>query len=281
MEVTHIGSRFTAFIRPNDGANVGLIHTPKGMILIDTTSSPSGVKALFEALGARPEEVRLVINTHFHNDHTWGNQLFDCPILSHSTCQELMKSSLKDDWNQEQLQASLVDLERSDPHKAEDFRQVLKELHIKLPDTTFDDQFMAELGGVSYEVRHMGGHTPDSSIIWLPSGRILYASDLIFQGRYPYIFDADIPAWISALDHLLEFEAKTIIPGHGILCSTADIETMRHYLQDTWEQAREHIRLGHGVEEACGDPTFPVFPGEKYERLHQANIRYIYNQLLQ
>ncbi len=281
MDILRLGSNFTAFIRPEQGANVGLIHTPHGMILIDTTSSPAGIKALLGLVGMSANEVRLVINTHFHNDHTWGNQLFKSPILAQRTCQELMKAALEGNWSQAALQTELSDLERTDPRKADDFRQLLEGLHIKLPDKIFEDRFKDELGGVRYEVIHFGGHTPDSSIIWLPGQKMLYASDLIFQGRYPFIFDSDIPAWINALDRLLEYQAEVIIPGHGVRCGEAEIGELRNYLQGSWERASDHFHSGHSLEETLADPAFPVFPGEKYERLHQANIRYMYNQLSQ
>ncbi len=280
MEVLRIDSVFTACIRPKQGANVGLIHTSHGMVLIDTTSSPAEIRALFETVGVRLEEVRLVINTHSHSDHTWGNQLFTCPILAQRTCQELMEAALSSYWSPAALQSDLTDLEKADPRKANDFQQVLNGLQIKLPDKVFEDRFEGELGGVGYEVFHLGGHTPDSSIVWLPEKKVLYASDLIFQGRYPYIFDADVPAWIEALNSLLAFEAEVIIPGHGVKCGEAEIMTLREYLQDTWKLTEEHIRLGHSAEETSADPAFPIFPGEKYERLHQANIRYMCDKLV-
>jgi cyclase len=279
MEIIRIDSLATALIRPDDGANVGLIHTSNGMILIDTTSSPAEIQALFDAVDLHKEEVHLVVNTHSHSDHTWGNQLFSCPILAHRLCREKMRFSLKNEWSSETIQSYITDLEKTDPQKAEDFREVVKGLQIKLPDQVFEERLTEELGGLRYEIIHMGGHTPDSSIVWLPEKRVLFASDLIFQGRYPYIFDADIPAWISALSGLLEFEAVVIIPGHGVRCGDAEIIELRQYLQHTWRLTEEHIRLGHSVEETSSDPTFPVFPGEKYERLHQANIRYMYTKL--
>ena len=76
MEIIKIDAHVTAFIRPDEGANVGLIHTPNGMILIDTSSSPTDIQSLFNAVGAQAGEVRMVVNTHSHSDHTWGNQLF-------------------------------------------------------------------------------------------------------------------------------------------------------------------------------------------------------------
>jgi cyclase len=279
MEIIRIESRITAFIRPDEGANVGLIHTPNGIILIDTTSSPAEIQALLNAREVSMEDVRLVVNTHSHSDHTWGNQLFTCPILAHRLCREQMQISLKNEWSSEMLQSTIIELEETDPKKAEEFRKVVEGLKIKLPNQVFDDRSEGELGGVKYEIIHFGGHTPDLSVVWLPEERVLFASDLIFQGRYPYIFDADIPAWIGALSRLLEFEAEVIVPGHGVRCVKADINALSEYLQHTWQLADEHIRLGHSVEETLVDPAFPYFARGKYERLHQANIRYMNKKL--
>ena len=280
MEITRIGSLATAFIRKVEGVNAGLIHTSEGMILIDTTSSPAEARSLFKAIEAHLDGVRLVINTHSHSDHTWGNQVFTCPILAHRLCQERMKSSLKKEWSTSSLHSYLSNLLKTDPKKAEDFRQTLMDLHITLPNQVFDAQFAGELGGLKYEVIHLGGHTPDLSVVWLPETGVLFASDLIFEGRYPYIYDSDIPAWITQLNRLLEFEAKVIIPGHGVMCGEAQIIALREYLQVTWELTEKHIRAGHKIYKTAGDPAYPRFPGEKYDRLHQANIRYMYKQLI-
>ena len=195
MEIIRIDSVATAFIRVDEGVNAGLIHTPNGMILIDTTSSPAEALSLLNALHVGLDEVQLVINTHFHSDHTWGNQVFTCPILAHRLCQERMQSNLKSEWSKEAFQSYIVDLQKTDPQKAEDFRLTVQGLQIKLPDQVFEDRCEGDMGGVKYKVIHLGGHTPDLSVVWLPESKVLFASDLIFQGRYPYIFDADIPTW--------------------------------------------------------------------------------------
>ena len=280
MEVIRIDSLVTAFIRPIEGVNAGLIHTSEGMILIDTTSSAAEIRGLFEPVGARLEEVRMVVNTHSHSDHTWGNQAFTCPILAHRSCLERMQSSLKSEWSLEVLQSYIADLEKTDPIKAEDFQKTVKDLHISLPNKVFNERFEGELGGLKYEAIHLGGHTPDLSVVWLPKGRVLFASDLIFQGRYPYIFDAVIPVWLARLGVLLEFDASAIIPGHGVMCGEAEIIHLRGYLQETWDITADHIRLGHDADETAADPAYPKFAEQKYERLHQANIRYMYKQLI-
>jgi cyclase len=277
MQINRLSSVFTALIRPAEGANVGLIHTPQGMVLIDTASSAAEIRSLLDAISISARQVSLVINTHSHSDHTWGNQLFDCPILAQRACRHAMQSALGAEWSPATFQSYIADLEQTDPQKARDFRQVVDSLVIKLPDRVFEDRFEGELGDVRYEVIHYGGHSPGLSVVWLPESKALYASDLIFQGRYPYIFDADIPRWISALETLRGYQAGMVIPGHGLPCGDADILVLRDYLQCTWEMAERHFRLGHSAEEASIDPAFPIFPGEKYERLHRANIIHMYN----
>jgi cyclase len=279
MEIIKVGALVTAFIRPQEGVNAGLIHTHAGTIMVDTTSSPAEARGLLECVGAEPEEVGLVINTHFHSDHTWGNQIFSCPIAAHHFCRERMQENLIKEWSAEALQAYLSDLEVTNPQKAGELRPVLKELQITLPDQVFDERLEGELGELKYEIIHLGGHTPDCSVVWLPEARILFASDLIFQGRYPFIFDADIPAWVDRLGRLLDFHALAIIPGHGVMSGEAEINSLRAYLQQTWERTAEHVRLGHSEDETAADPGYPIFLGEKYERLHQANIRYMFRCL--
>jgi cyclase len=278
MEIVRINSFATAFIRPAEGVNAGMIHTPDGVILIDTTSSPGEARSLLEAVNVHLEEVQLVINTHFHSDHTWGNQMFSCPILAHRLCLERMQSNLRNEWSPEGFQAYIDDLKRTNPQKAEEVRLSIQGLTIKLPDQVFEDHYEGKLGGINYEVIHLGGHTPDLSVVWLPDSQTLFASDLIFQGRYPYIFDADVTAWVDRLGRLLEFGAQAIIPGHGEMCGEAEILAVQDYLQVSWELTAEHIRLGHTADETVADPTYPVFSQNKYERLHQANIRYMYQQ---
>jgi cyclase len=280
MEIIRIDALATAFIRPVEGVNAGLIHTREGMILVDTTSSAGEIMGLLESVDARLEEVRLVINTHSHSDHTWGNQAFSCPILAHRACLERMQSALRNEWSLEEFHSYLSDLEQTDPRKADEFRRTVKDLHITLPGEVFEEHYEGALGEVNFEVIHLGGHTPDLSVVWLPEGRVLFASDLIFQGRYPYIFDADIPVWIQMLNQLMEFDAMAIVPGHGVMCREAEILALRQYLQETWELTAEHLHQGHSPDETAADPAYPRFAEQKYERLHQANIKYMYQQLI-
>ena len=98
MEVSQVSEGVYAFLRPDEGANVGLVRTAEGAIVVDTTSCAADMLGLLDAVGVPAAEVCQVINTHSHSDHTWGNQLFRRSILSHHLCRETMRANLQGPW---------------------------------------------------------------------------------------------------------------------------------------------------------------------------------------
>jgi cyclase len=278
MEIVEVSPGVIAFVRPDEGANVGLIRTADGVIIVDTTSSPPDMQELLDAAGVLASEARLVINTHSHSDHTWGNQLFGCPILSHRLCRERMVANLAGPWSTEAIQASIAEGEKTDPDWAREAREKLADLRITLPTEVFDDRRKLEIGGVRLEVIHLGAHTPGTAVVWLPAAKVLFAGDLIFEGRYPYLGDADVPALIAALKRLPEFGAQVIVPGHGVLCGEAEIAALVDYLETAWALTADHLAQGHSEDEAVADPNYPRYGEGTTERLRE-NIQAMYAQL--
>jgi cyclase len=278
MEILEVSPGVTAFVRPDEGANVGLIRTADGVVVVDTTSSPPDMQELLDAAGVSASEARLVINTHSHGDHTWGNQLFDCPILAHRLCRERMVANLAGSWSTEAIEASIAEGEKTDPDWAREAREKLAELCITLPTEVFDDRRQLEIGRVRLDVIHFGAHTPDSAVVWLTEARVLFAGDLIFEGHYPYLGEADVPALIAALKRLPEFGAQVIVPGHGVLCGEAEIATLVNYLETAWALTADHLSQGHSEDEAAADPNYPRYAEENTKWLYD-NIRVMYAQL--
>ena len=278
MEIVEVSPGVTAFVRPDEGANAGLIRTADGVVIVDTTSSPPDMQKLLDAAEVSPSEARLVINTHSHSDHTWGNQLFDCPILAHRLCCERMVANLAGPWSAEAIEASITEGEKTDPDWARETREKLADLRIALPTEVFDDRRELEIGGVRLEVIHFGAHTSDSTVVWLPETKVLFAGDLIFEGRYPHLGDADVSALIAALKRLPEFGARVIVPGHGVLCGEAEVAALVDYLEAAWARTADHLAQGHSEDEAVADPNYPRYGEGNTERL-EANIRAMYAQL--
>ncbi len=278
MELTKVAPGVTAAIRP-EGANVGLIETGEGLVVVDTTSWPQEIRALLYAAERAPADAHLVVNTHFHSDHTWGNQVFNCPILAHRLCREQMAANMVEAWSASAIAAYLEELERNDPEQAGEVREKLSQLRITLPTEVFEKRRTLELGGVTLEIVHLDAHTSDSSVVWLPESRVLFTGDLIFEGRYPYLHDADVPALIDVLKKQIPtFGAAAIVPGHGQICGMAELTALIDYLETTWTLTTLHVAQGHTFEETIADPAYPHYSAGA-ERLHEPNVRLMYERL--
>jgi cyclase len=250
MEIKEVSPGVIAFIRPEGGANVGLIQTTDGSVVIDTTSRKADVRGFLTAVGVSPSDVCLVCITHSHNDHTKGIPLFDCPVLAHKLTRQRI-GKRKSTKSKKQL----------------------------LPTEVFEDRRNIEIGAMRLEFIHAGGHTPGSSVVWLPEIKVLFAGDLIFEGRYPFLATANVPDLMKALKWLLTLDAQIVVPGHGLLCGEDAVAGQLNYIETSWARTADHIARGHSIEEVLEDPEYPIFPGLGAERLRTWNIEVMYRQL--
>ena len=100
-------------------------------------------------------------------------------------------------------------------------------------DRWIDGDTVLDLGGERFELRHAGpSHTPEDIVVFLPRARVLFAGDLVFRGRIPFVGQADSRGWIAALDALIPLRPALVVPGHGPLSNqpVPDLELTRDYL---------------------------------------------------
>ena len=249
MEMIEVSPGVLAFVHPEGRANCGMIHTADGVVLVDTTARPVDIQAYLALAGVRAADVCLILLTHSHSDHTSGIPIFDCPVLAHRLTRQRIAGRGTDRAKQQ------------------------------MPTEVFETRSEMEIGGVRLEIIHAGGHTPGSSVVWLPEPRVLFVGDLIFEGRYPFLATADIPELITALRWIQSFGAKVMVPGHGLLCGDEQVNGQLAYIESTWARTAEHIAQGHSVEDAARDPEYPRCAELGYERLHRWNIEVAYRQL--
>ena len=248
MQRNKIGPEVTAFT--HDGrSSCSMIHTTDGIILIDTTGRSADIQKCLELENIKPKEVSLILLTHSHSDHTSGIPLFECPVLAHKHTKQRIKNR-----NSERSKG-------------------------QIPTDVFEDRKEIEIDEVKLESIHVGGHTPGSSIIWYPKKQILFAGDLIFEGRYPFLPTAKVEKLMEVLRYLMTFEAQVIVPGHGSLCNIDEVERQLNYIEETWERTIEHIKQSDSLEETLKDPKYPVYSERGFEKLHPWNIKVIYQQL--
>ncbi len=204
-------------------SNAGFVVTPAGVVVIDALGSPALAERLLGQIRRVTDKpVTHVIVTHYHADHIYGLQTFKAQgarIIAHAAA----KAYLNSDTARLRLQASREELA---PWIDENTRLVEADEWIA------GDRDL-RVGGVEFQIRAVGpSHTPEDLVVYLPSEQVLFAGDLVFRSRIPYVGQADSRQWILALERLLRFDARVIVPGHGPLSHEArqDMQLTHDYL---------------------------------------------------
>jgi glyoxylase-like metal-dependent hydrolase (beta-lactamase superfamily II) len=100
-------------------------------------------------------------------------------------------------------------------------------------DRWLDGDATFALGGVNFDILYVGtSHAPEDVMLYVREERVLFAGDLFFSGRIPFVGNADSKGWLKALDRMLAIKPKIVVPGHGNASSDPqkDIELTRDYL---------------------------------------------------
>jgi glyoxylase-like metal-dependent hydrolase (beta-lactamase superfamily II) len=214
-------------------SNAGFVVTPAGVVVIDALGSPQLARDLLAAIRKiTPQPVKYVIVTHYHADHIYGLQEFKkagATIIANRLALEYINSQTAVN----RLAASRVDLAP----------WIDENTHVVPADQWLDGPHDLTLGGVRFLIRPAGpAHTPEDEVVFVPSEGVLYAGDVVFRGRVPYVGEADSRHWIVALGELLKLNPKVLVPGHGPMSTTPreDLELTRDYLsylRDSMRQA--------------------------------------------
>jgi glyoxylase-like metal-dependent hydrolase (beta-lactamase superfamily II) len=204
-------------------SNAAFVVTPTGVVVIDALGSPALAQRLMLEIGKiTPLPITHVLVTHYHADHIYGLQAFKAAgakIMAHGAA----KVYLNSDTAGLRLEASRQELAP----------WINAQTHLVEADEWITGDTDLTLGGIAFQIRPVGpAHTPEDIAIYMPSEKVLFAGDLVFRSRIPYVGQADSRHWITALDTLLGFDARVIVPGHGALSKDArtDMQLTRDYL---------------------------------------------------
>ncbi|MEZ5704458.1 MAG: MBL fold metallo-hydrolase [Burkholderiaceae bacterium] len=187
-------------------SNAGFVVTPESVVVIDALGSPKLAERLTaEIRKITPLPISDVILTHYHADHIYGLQFFKAlgaRITAHVAAKEYMQS----DTARLRLQASRTDLAPWIDDKTE----------LVAADTWIDGPTSLKIGGMLFELDHVGpSHTPEDLTIYVPSERVLFAGDLFFNGRLPFVGKANSSQWIKSLELMLAHDSAAVVLGHG------------------------------------------------------------------
>ncbi len=205
-------------------SNAGFVVTGKGVVVIDSLGSPALAEELIaEIRRVTVQPIRFVIVTHFHADHIYGLQAFKAAgatIIAHPAGRAYLNS----DVAALKMQASREELF---PWIDESTQLLGADRWLERDDSTL------RLGTYEFQIRHVGpAHTAEDLVVHVPRRGVLFAGDLAFRGRIPFVGQADSGQWIASLTRLIQFKPRVVIPGHGPVSRQpiADFKLTRDYL---------------------------------------------------
>ncbi len=273
-------------------SNAGIIDLGDEVLVFDTFISPraaSDLREAAEALTGRP--VRYVVNSHSHNDHVRGNQAFPgaSVISTVKTRQEIGESWDEEvAWEKEHIADRIVKarevLERgtNPARKAEDrfwlgyynaIRDSHDSLRMVLPDLTFEGKLVLHGAQRTAELMDMGSaHTGSDLILYLPADGIVFAGDILFVRRHPYMPDGSPDGELRDLATIKALNARTVVPGHGPVGTPADIDTMAEYFHTVLALGAGLAKRNAGEQEISPVPA--PFRDWWYSRFFPANLRF-------
>lgn len=192
------------------GGNIGVSAGTDGLLMIDDKFAPLADQIRAALADLNDGELKFLLNTHFHGDHTGGNSIFglETPIIAHSNVRTRLAA------------------ENPTPSTA-------------LPVITFDSALAIHFNGEEIKVLHVpNAHTDGDAMVFFTGSNVIHMGDTFFNQRFPFV-DIDsggsvqgVIAAVKAVLAKIDDQTK-IIPGHGPLATSADLKTYLRMINET------------------------------------------------
>jgi glyoxylase-like metal-dependent hydrolase (beta-lactamase superfamily II) len=254
--------------------NVIALNSKEGVVVVDTEVSPGIADAIRQRIHREFESdrIKVVINTHGHGDHVYGNQVFaNAVIVAHETVRSAMEAG---EGRREATAARLGKVVASLRSRLEtlppdsESTGALKDkiayyesmqrglgdgFRLTLPTLSFSEELRMDLGDLTLELKWFGtSHSDGDILVYCPEEGLLMTGDLFAPGVDPYVDSERIeqfPRWIESLEEIEGRSASlaTIVPGHGDVFAPADLEPTLAFVR---EQERKYLGKVSGFFEA-------------------------------
>ncbi|MGH8117463.1 MAG: MBL fold metallo-hydrolase [Rhodanobacteraceae bacterium] len=200
------------------GANAGFVIGPHGVLVIDTFEDPAAAEAMLAAIRAKTTEpIRYVVDTHYHLDHTAGNNVF-----AKAGAVVMAQDNVRT-WERTQ------NLKFFGPHPTAKQKAFVATLG--LPSVTWAHGITIWLGDRKVVVRALEGHTGSDSTVVIPDATVVFTGDIFWDHTLPNLIDANTKVQIASNDaYLHDYPDYTFVPGHGDIGHAADVRAFRDSL---------------------------------------------------
>lgn len=216
------------------GGNIGVSVGEDGVVIVDDQFAPLAPKIKEALKGISDKPIRFVLNTHYHGDHTGGNEVFgrEAPIIAHDNVRKRLASGTKA-------------LGRETPPAPKG----------ALPVVTFGDRVSLHINGEEVRAVHFpNGHTDGDAVIFFTGSDVVHMGDDFFNGTFPFV-DSDnggsIKGLLADLDKVLTMlpDDVKVIPGHGPLSDKPGLRKFADSLKGTWDAVAAGVKAGKTLDQ--------------------------------
>jgi cyclase len=250
--------------------NAGIVDLGDRTLVYDTLFTPQAgedLRTAAEALTGRP--VDAIIDSHWHNDHIWGNQAFGADtdvVSSEETRRMIIATRGHGDYNTfmanaeanlESTRAAFLATEEAGQRRQlalwlDYWQGVVEEkpiLRVRPPNVTFTERMAFHGTDRSAElIAYAGGHTESDAVLFLPQEGIAFMSDLLFIGHQPYLGGGDPDRLRHILEKVSALAPKLLVPGHGPVGTAESLKVMSQYVSTLDALARKMVEDGEAEE---------------------------------
>lgn len=259
--------------------NAGFVVTRDGVLVVDALGSPAlGRRMIASIRKVTNKPIRYLVITHAHPDHYYGASAFAAipglRVISHEGTEDYAHSST---------------IERSVSYRKVFLPREMQEFKAVVPDILIGggnpSHIALKFGGKTFEIYDVGHHHSHGDLLmWQKEDRILWISDLAFNGRVTYIGDGRLPEIGAMQDWMAKQfpDVVLMVPGHGAP-QTAPfdmVEKTRRYVDSLTAKMQGAIKQGESLQEAVAHSDLPEFrEWPLYELNHRINASYVYRLL--
>ncbi len=294
---------FVNIVSPDSNAvsNSGVIVLSHGVLVFDTHFTPEAGQALVTKIqSVTPKPVRYLVNSHFHSDHTHGNQAFpkaqyiissydarrdilqkDVPALGRAiNAVQAQIDRMRKDAASQQNPSTRDALLREAAARGGALERLLR-LRIIPPSLTFEDTLTLRDGPREVRLLFLGvGHTDGDIVLFLPAEKVAFVGDLFFDAAFPSTQDANLLAWIKTLHEVLKLDAEKFVPGHGNPGTKKEIREFLQYLEDLKALVEPAVARGDSLEQLIRDTPIPSkYSGFMFPNFFSSNLQKMYTEL--
>ena len=280
--------------------NAGFIVGDGGVLIVDTFLTPTAIEELLDTIGNETKQpIKYAINTHYHLDHTGGNQVLSArgvPIIGHDkliawqtaknrrflpAAEELQKRQAE---TTRQLNETPADQTEKRTQLERQLRRTEALLKITLtnPTVTFGSGALhVYLGKREVVLFTLPGHTGGDVLAFVPDANVVFTGDIGWRKTLPNLVDATVNDWIPSLEQLLQqYPTAKFVPGHGEVATAEDIREFQDYLDDLRTRVKKAIAEGLTIEQAKQQLKLPDrYKTFAFQNFATPNVEDMYKEL--